>query len=141
VLILLINFVLQAQNLNVPITSWEKFCGSNHQLVLCTSGANGIVGYVKFGQKDLYFYDKKGKVHSKTCDCVLDFYVEDSCQRQGIGIKLFRRMLAVLDVDPCVLAYDRPSPKLIAFMSKYFGLCKPDLQPNRFAIFEGFSFT
>jgi hypothetical protein len=38
------------------------------------------------------------------------------------------------------MAYDRPSPKLISFMSRHFGLRDGDLQPNRYMIFEGFSY-
>lgn len=36
------------------------------------------------------------------------------------------------------VAYDRPSPKLLAFLSKHYDLRHGDLQPNRFMIFEGF---
>jgi alpha-tubulin N-acetyltransferase 1 len=53
------------------------------------------VGYVKFGHKDLYFYDKKGKVHAKRCGCLLDFYVDESFQRQGFGLLLFNGLLNV----------------------------------------------
>ena len=40
--------------------------------------------------------------------------------------------------DPVKLAYDRPSPKLIAFLRKNYKMINHDLQPNRFAIFDGF---
>jgi hypothetical protein len=36
------------------------------------------------------------------------------------------------------IAYDRPSPKLVAFLARHFDLHGGDLQPNRFMIFEGF---
>ena len=41
-------------------------------------------------------------------------------------------------LDPVKLAYDRPSPKLIAFLRKNYKMINHDLQPNRFAIFDGF---
>ena len=44
----------------------------------------------------------------------------------------------VVQIDPGTLAYDRPSPKLLSFLAKHYGLTHPDLQPNRFTIFEGF---
>jgi len=54
--------------------------------------------------------------------CVLDFYVDNSVQRGGYGKLLFDAMLEYQKVGPAKLAYDRPSPKLIAFMAKHFGL-------------------
>ena len=55
-----------------------------------------IIGFAKFGQKDLYFYDKSGKIWPKTCMCLLDFFVEEQSQRGGIGLAM---MLKVLEVD------------------------------------------
>eukprot|EP00499_Haloplacidia_sp_CaronLabIsolate_P002742 CAMPEP_0196784530 /NCGR_PEP_ID=MMETSP1104-20130614/17185_1 /TAXON_ID=33652 /ORGANISM="Cafeteria sp., Strain Caron Lab Isolate" /LENGTH=71 /DNA_ID=CAMNT_0042154815 /DNA_START=41 /DNA_END=253 /DNA_ORIENTATION=- len=54
--------------------------------------------------------------------CVLDFYVHESCQRQGVGKQLFDVMLEHSGSTPARLAYDRPSPKLLAFLDKHFGL-------------------
>ena len=142
----------QAQLLNGPITSVEKLAGSNHTITVCksTDGDTGYcVGYLKYGVKDLYFYHKNGKVTQSSPVCLLDFYVDDSMQRNGLGIDLFRHMLDALSIDPPVsslttpitpkdIAYDRPSPKLIAFMRKHYNMMNPDLQPNRFAIYDGF---
>jgi hypothetical protein len=41
-------------------------------------------------------------------------------------------------VSPRLLAYDRPSPLLVAFLAKHFQMTAGDLQPNRFMIFGGF---
>ena len=54
-----------------------------------------LLGFIKFGYKNLFFYTKDGKIIERNCKCVLDFYVEESYQRKGIGIKLFLQMLQV----------------------------------------------
>ena len=131
-----------AQNLSVPITSAKKLVENSDQvLFLATDSATNVpVGFIKFGPKDLYFYTRAGAVknmHGQVC--LLDFYVEESQQRRGCGIYLFQEMLTYLNNPPAnYLAYDRPSPKLLSFMAKHFGLCSPDLQPNKYTIFEGF---
>jgi alpha-tubulin N-acetyltransferase 1 len=43
-------------------------------------------------------------------------------QRQGVGLKLFEHFLAAERQSPARLAYDRPSPKLLGFVSKHYGL-------------------
>lgn len=55
-------------------------------------------GFIKFGYKKLYFYKQNGQMVESECKCVLDFYVNDSYQRKGIGIKLFNKMLEVLSL-------------------------------------------
>lgn len=143
----------QAQLLNGPITTVEKIEGSNHTTIVCnacnyegglplTSSSSvtsaRCVGYIKYGIKDLYFYHKNGKVSQCSPLCLLDFYVDESMQRGGLGIALFRQMLEQTGTVPHDIAYDRPSPKLIAFMRKHFNMVNPDLQPNRYAIYDGF---
>ena len=54
--------------------------------------------------------------------CVLDFYVHESCQRSGLGKLLFEKMLKNEGKQPEELAYDRPSPKLLGFLKKHYGL-------------------
>lgn len=70
--------------------------------------------------------------------CVLDFYVHESCQRSGIGRTLFEAMLATEGVHPAALAYDRPSPKLLAFVRKHYGLAHAVPQTNHFVIYRQF---
>ena len=131
-----------AQILNGPITSAKKLVQNPDQvLFLARERVNGrAVGYIKFGPKDLFFYTKSGVVKSMRGQvCLLDFYVDDSMQRRGLGRILFDEMIRYLNgPHPSFLAYDRPSPKLIGFMAKHFGLVSPDLQPNKYTIFEGF---
>lgn len=68
--------------------------------------------------------------------CVLDFYVHESCQRTGVGRFLFDHMLSEQSFLPAKLAYDRPSPKLLAFLKKHFGLYKYVPQTNNFVVFN-----
>lgn len=121
------------------------------------------VGFIKFGSKMLYIYRKDGKVvEYPQAPCILDFYVSVELQRSGIGHALFTRALEVIRVPirflssfliffidgvrkqvlrvpgPHCVAYDRPSPKLVAFLARHCELRNGDLQPNRFMIFDGF---
>ncbi|KAF9907111.1 Alpha-tubulin N-acetyltransferase 1 [Linnemannia zychae] len=98
-----------------------------------------VAGMLKMGEKKLFIVDKSGTLHEQEVCCVLDFYVDESCQRRGFGKLLFDYMLKVEDIDPCQIAYDRPSPKLYQFLKKYFQLERHLPQPNQFAIFEGFN--
>ena len=43
-------------------------------------------------------------------------------QRGGHGKQIFEQMLRSCGNNPAKLAYDRPSPKLIAFLGKHYGL-------------------
>ncbi|KAG0205043.1 Alpha-tubulin N-acetyltransferase 1 [Mortierella sp. GBA30] len=97
-----------------------------------------VAGMLKMGEKRLFIVDKSGILHEQEVCCVLDFYVDESCQRRGFGKLLFDYMLKVENTDPNQIAYDRPSPKLYQFLAKYFGLERHLPQPNQFAIFEGF---
>ena len=68
--------------------------------------------------------------------CVLDFYVHESVQRNGIGKQLFERMLQVEKVLPQKLGYDRPSEKLLSFLSKHYYLKKYVPQSNNYVVFS-----
>lgn len=130
-----------AQALSGPITTLAKLLASPSHLTITYSDDKNIPrGFIKYGSKDLYFYKKNGEIVQKTNQiCLLDFYVSESMQRGGIGLALFQSMMGTLEeASPSLLAYDRPSPKLIAFMAKHFQLTRPDLQPNKYTIFEGY---
>ena len=137
-----------AQNLSGPITTVDKLMQNprDHHVIVANNASGQMIGYLKYGYKDLFFYNKKGKVlEFPGCICLLDFYVLQTLQRQGVGITLFKTFLSLLAEDrrgqqcgPEYVAYDRPSPKLLAFMKRHYNLRKPDLQPNRYTIFEGF---
>ena len=70
--------------------------------------------------------------------CVLDFYVHESVQRGGHGKDMFERMLKEENIEPRKLAYDRPSPKLKAFLAKHYGLKSFVNQNNNFVIFDAY---
>jgi len=95
------------------------------------------VGLLKVGKKDLFHWDADGRQRElRGMFCVLDFYVHEHWQRGGFGKYLFMSMLQNEGVDPSKLAYDRPSPKLIGFMRKHFGLTDYVPQQNKFVIFN-----
>ena len=95
-----------------------------------------ILGYLKVGVKHLYYWRKDGTTLQVDPLCVLDFYVET--QRVGIGKALFDYMLNAEAKSPGALAYDRPSPKLLPFLRKHYGLNAFLPQPNNFIIFDAF---
>ena len=98
-----------------------------------------VIGYLKYGKRNLYFYHKNGKVEERMTMCLLDFYVSEELQRSGLGLQLFEHFLISSNTnDPCKIAYDRPSPKLLAFLAKHFDMKSPDAQPNKYTIYEGF---
>eukprot|EP00951_Prasinocladus_malaysianus_P010605 scaffold78004_cov45-Prasinocladus_malaysianus.AAC.1 len=68
--------------------------------------------------------------------CVLDFYIHESCQREGLGHMLMEFMLKDAHETPVNLAYDRPSPKLLSFLSKHYGLRDFLPQNNNFVVFR-----
>ncbi|KAF9923901.1 Alpha-tubulin N-acetyltransferase 1 [Linnemannia zychae] len=98
-----------------------------------------VAGMLKMGEKKLFIVDKSGILHEQEVCCVLDFYVDETCQRRGFGKLLFDYMIKVEGIDPCQIAYDRPSRKLYQFLSKHFQLERHLPQPNQFAVFEGFN--
>ena len=68
--------------------------------------------------------------------CVLDFYVHESLQRQGVGQTIFEFMLEFERMAPEQFAYDRPSPKLLGFLAKNYKLANYSPQVNNFVIFN-----
>ncbi len=117
----------------------EKLLSDPKQFLLVVGVDHNAVGFIKYSFRHLYFFTPKGK--SVECDpiCILDFFVLESFQRKGYGKLLLDKVAESVSADVSSFAYDRPSSKLIAFMRKNYNLVKPDLQPNKYAIFEGFS--
>ena len=63
--------------------------------------------------------------------------MHESVQRGGQGKILFEEMLSREgDVHPAKLAYDRPSPKLIGFLAKHYGLRNYVPQNNNYIVFS-----
>lgn len=79
-----------------------------------------VVGMLKVGTKNLYVCDPHGDTKPVMAPCVLDFYVHESRQRSGLGKQLFEAMLADQHNQPSKMAIDRPSEKLLGFLSKHY---------------------
>ena len=127
----------RAQQLNTIITSAHKFFISNHRIFI-KADQNKVLGFIKVGNKKLFLRDRNFNYHEINTLCVLDFYVHESTQRRGIGKQLFDYMLKFEKKIPTELAYDRPSPKLLCFLKKYFGLCDFIKQSNNYVVFDEF---
>lgn len=96
------------------------------------------MGFIKMGEKKIFYSDYSGKMTEVNLTCALDFYVHESVQREGHGKALYDYMLKNEDVRPEDLGIDRPSFKFIGFMRKYFGLSKYTEQSSHFVIFDQF---
>lgn len=95
-------------------------------------------GLLKVEERNLFYRDSMGAVKELRPLCVLDFYVHESLQRKGVGSKLFSLMLEIEKIVPSKIAYDRPSPKLIKFLDKHYGLKHFINQNNNYVIFDDY---
>ncbi|XP_041451529.1 alpha-tubulin N-acetyltransferase 1-like [Drosophila obscura] len=133
-----------AQELVSPVTTAQRLGKSDNQTIYllgdATDGPRGsVLGLLKVGTKDLYLYDETGQPHQvKRAPAILDFYVHESRQRCGLGKRLFEAMLAQEKWSPAKLSVDRPSPKLILFMARHYGLVRTIPQANHFVVYEGY---
>lgn len=97
------------------------------------------MGLLKVGRRQIYTLDLlSGQQKPTKALCVLDFYISERFQREGWGVRLFDYMLDRENVRPCHLAYDRPSFRLINFLSKHYHLDKPQ-HFYRFVVFPAFN--
>lgn len=138
-----------AQGLRKPIT-YGTMSGILGQRIYLLAENNTAMGLLKVGTKCLFVEPPprvaaRGQVLEQEASfreinpvCVLDFYVHESCQRSGFGRLLFDTMLEHEKLHPAQFAYDRPSPKLIGFLKKHFGLVHYQPQNNNFVVFNEF---
>ncbi|XP_055012991.1 alpha-tubulin N-acetyltransferase 1 isoform X2 [Boleophthalmus pectinirostris] len=136
----------KAQQLTAPITSASKLQTQKHQLYLMKDGEGhggrgAVVGFLKVGFKKLFLLDRHGAHVEAEPLCILDFYICENMQRHGYGLELFDCMLQHKHVEPVLMAYDRPSPKLLSFLAKHYSLTQSIPQVNNFVVFEGFFFN
>lgn len=118
-----------------------KLAGSSERLYILANGDSPrqLIGILKMGRKNLYHYDARGTMHQlQDQHAVLDFYVHEAFQRSGVGLSLFQAMLEHEEASPEMLAYDRPSPKLIGFLRKHYHLAEYVPQQNNFVVFNRF---
>uniref|UniRef100_A0A7S1I4R1 Alpha-tubulin N-acetyltransferase n=1 Tax=Eutreptiella gymnastica TaxID=73025 RepID=A0A7S1I4R1_9EUGL len=127
----------KAQGLPGPITSRAKMTGTDHRLYIYAD-QNKAIGLLKVGRKKLFIRNATGSIREIEPLCVLDIYVHETFQRGGIGKNLFEVMLASEQVLPQKLGYDRPSPKLISFLKKHYGLAAYVPQANNFVVFNAY---
>lgn len=113
----------KAQGLGQPVTSSHLLQGTNHKLyIICDTDNKKVKGILKIGYKKLFIHNLDHQYVEMTPLCVLDFYIHESYQRKGIGKFLFEFMLKSQNIEPRLIAYDAPSPKLLNFLNKYYGL-------------------
>lgn len=138
----------KAQALGATITDWTRMASGSHRIYIAarTSRAGSgstrqlVLGFLKTGRKNLFLRvsDMTSMLREVEPLCVLDFYVHESLQRQGVGLKLMRGFFQNEGVTAEAVAYDRPSNKLISFLGKHFGLQDYVNQTNNFVVFRRF---
>lgn len=146
-----------AQGLGRPVTHGSA-SGLGDQRVYVLACGRQALGLLKVGKKRLFvatpppvssaavggararrpMADVQGALREIEPLCVLDFYVHERCQRSGHGRRLFDTMVAREQVSPRQLAYDRPSPKLLSFMQRHFGLSRFTPQSNNFVVYDAY---
>ena len=136
----------KAQGLGRAITSYEKLLLDRDQVLhlACLTPDDKprttlILGMLKFGKKKLFLH-VGGGIREVEPMCCLDFYVHESCQRIGIGRALMDVALAHagLTGNPHKIGYDRPSPKLLKFLGKHYGLHDYTPQNNNFVVYNAY---
>lgn len=129
-----------AQGLTTPLTTVHRMHENDtYRLYLLTHDRHGLA-ILKVGVKRLFLtHPTTQSMVEVEPRCVLDFYVEESSQRRGYGKQLFEEMLKREAVaTPSHLAIDRPSPKLLTFLSKHYGLSSYTPNVNNFVVFHSF---
>lgn len=127
----------KAQKLHTVITTFKRLqMNLDNQKMYTYCKKEKCMGFLKVGVKKLFVSTEYGDMKEITPLCVLDFYVHEDVQRTGIGKKLFDLMLDDCKIIPEKIAYDRPSEKLLKFLSKHFGLKRYLPQNNNFVVFS-----
>lgn len=127
----------KSQKLPAVITTMAKFA-STDQIIYLKVSASRAEGILKVGPKKLFHRDVAGRINEINPMCVLDFYVHESLQRVGLGNLIFLKMLSHLNIKPNKLGYDRPSGKLLGFLSKNYDLKSYVPQNNNFVVYDAF---
>lgn len=126
----------KAQGLGTPVTSYNILLQCPEQRLYLFLEEKKVVGMIKIGTKKLFIRNELDIHREITPMCVLDFYVHESKQRTGRGKMLFEAMLERERLQPWQLGYDRPSPKFINFLRKYYDLSNFIPQANNYVVFK-----
>lgn len=132
-----------AQGLTKAITTADRIRNSEHKLYFlidknANSGKGAVTGMLKTGNKSLYVFDRDGNHYQVQPPCLLDFYIHETKQRNGLGKVLFEHMLQKEGIAPVQMAIDRPSEKLLGFLNKHYSLKDPVKQMNNYVVFDDF---
>lgn len=127
-----------AQGLHGAITTASSLKASDYILYIKVR-ENWCLGIIKVGYKNLYVreYSTATMINIKPL-WILDFYVHETVQREGHGKDLYDFVLQDQNIEPKMLAYDRPSHKFLSFLSKYYQLKDYFPQSNNFVIFDDY---
>jgi len=121
------------------LTTYTKtVAGCDNQKLYVKTEKNKVLGFLKTGTKKLFITNDLGQMKEIDPVCVLDFYVHETVQRRGIGKELFEMMLTHQKINPAKIAYDKPSPKLLGFLRKHYGLSRYIPQNNNFVVFSAY---
>ncbi|EFO65197.1 Mechanosensory abnormality MEC-17-like protein [Giardia lamblia P15] len=124
-----------AQGLPSPVTNLAFIRDSHHFLFLAVD-EDRCLGILKGGVKHLFMLDSQNETHEMDAMCCLDFYTHETVQRRGIGTRLFRAMELHTHISAHGWAFDRPSSKLLAFLSKVYGMQDFKAQSNNFFMLD-----
>ena len=127
-----------AQGLGAVITNTERMSNNPDHVLFIAANKTAALGIIKLGSKKLFHRSSNGGVHEITPLCVLDFYVNERCQRQGVGHALFTYALHYFQVQPYQLGYDRPSTKFLSFLNKHYKLSHYEPQNNNFVVYSDY---
>ena len=115
----------------------DRFEGSDNRVYMKVKGSR-VEGMMVVGSRTVMYRDDRGKCVDISPLCVVDFYVHDRLQRRGIGIGIFSKMMKSEKIAVNKIAYDRPSPAILQFVSKYFDLWKHTQQSSGVLVYDAY---
>lgn len=129
----------KTQGLRHTITTFDSFANSENRIYILLDKTHRIaLGFLKVGFRRLYIYSETGIQHEIVPLCLLDFFICNVCQRHGYGRIMYDSMLRSENVEPRMIAIDRPSKLCLSFMKKHFGLENFVPQTNNYVVFDDY---
>lgn len=127
------------QGLPHVITTYSSVINSESRLyILVSDDHKKAIGFCKVGIRHLFIWDHAGGQHEINPLCLLDFFVCNECQRSGYGKKIYDAMLKNEQIEPRMVAIDRPSRLCLSFMKKHFNLTNYVPQSNNYVVFDDY---